>query len=124
MIKNLYYLYIIITMNDLDDFIEKLKQVKLIIVEGKKDKAALEKFGIKNIFVLNGPLYKNIEEISKKYKQVVILTDLDKEGRKLFSRLNSRLQERGIKVENNFREFLFKETKLRQIEGIDSYINH
>jgi len=124
MIKNLYYLYIIIAMNDLDDFIEKLKQVKLIIVEGKKDKAALEKFGIKNIFVLNGPLYKNIEDISYKYKEVVILTDLDKEGRKLFSRLNSRLQERGIKVDNSFREFLFKETKLRQIEGIDSYIEN
>ena len=108
-------------MNNLDNFIEKLKQAKLIIVEGKKDKVALEKLGIKNILVLNGPLYKNIEEISK-HKEVVILTDLDKEGRKLFPRLNSRLQERGIKVDNNFREFLFKETKLRQIEGIDSYI--
>ena len=107
-------------MNDLNDFIEKLKKAKLIIVEGKKDKAALESLGIKNIFVLNGPLYKNIEEISK-HKEVVILTDLDKEGRKLFSRLNSRLQERGIKVDNSFREFLFKETKLRQIEGIDGY---
>jgi len=111
-------------MNDIEDFIDKLKQVKLIIVEGKKDKAALEKFGIKNIFVLNGPLYKNIEEISEKAKEVVILTDLDKEGRKLFSRFNSRLQERGIKVDNSFREFLFKETKLRQIEGIDSYIKN
>ncbi len=111
-------------MNDFNGFLGRLKQAKLIIVEGKKDKQALSKFGIKNIFVLNGPLYKNIEEISKKAKEVVILTDLDKEGRKLFSRLNSRLQERGIKVDNSFREFLFKETKLRQIEGIDSYIDN
>ena len=111
-------------MNNLDDFIEKLKHAKLVIVEGKKDKNALESLGVENIFILNGPLYKNIEEISNKYQEVVILTDLDIEGRKLFSRLNSRLQERGIKVDNSFREFLFKETKLRQIEGIDSYIEN
>jgi len=111
-------------MNNLDDFIDKLKQSnKLIIVEGKKDKNALEKVGIKNIFVLNGPLYKNIEKVSDNEKEVIILTDLDKEGRKLFSRLNSGLQERGITVDNRFREFLFKETKLRQIEGLTRYIH-
>ena len=109
-------------MKNFEEFIFKLKGTKLIIVEGKKDKTALESLGIKNIYVLKGPLYENIEKISKKHKQVVILTDLDYEGRKIFSRLNSRLQERGVNVNNSFREFLFKETKLRQIEGIVRYI--
>ncbi len=111
-------------MKAIEKFISRLKKSnKLIVVEGKKDKKALETFGIRNIHKLKGPIYKNIEEISDKNKEVVILTDLDPEGRKLFSRLNSRLQERGIKVDNSFREFLFKETKLRQIEGLTHYIS-
>jgi len=117
------FFVLIIEMRDLEEFIAELKRKgKLIIVEGKRDKEALKNLGIKNVFVLNGPLYKNIEHISNNFKEVIILTDLDPEGRKLFSRLNSRLQERGVKVDNSFREFLFKETKLRQIEGILTYL--
>ena len=112
--------------SDLKEEITKLKQSdKLVIVEGKKDKAALEKLGIKNIFTLSKkPLFHIIEEISGKNKDVVILTDLDRHGKELFGKLNSGLQYHGVKVDNKFREFLFKKTKLRQIEGITNYLNH
>jgi len=110
-------------MKSIDEFVSKLKKSnKLIVVEGKKDKKALETFGINDIYELKGPIFKNIEDISNQNKEVVILTDLDPEGKKLFSRLNSKLQEKGIKVDNSFRMFLFKETKLRQIEGLTNYI--
>ena len=68
------------------------------------------------------PIYKIIEEVSEKTKEAVILTDLDKEGKKLFGKLNSGLSHHGVRVDNKFREFLFKKTKLRQIEGIISYL--
>lgn len=111
---------------DLEEEIIKLKQSdKLIIVEGKRDKAALEKLGVKNIFTLSKkPLFQIIEEISGKNKDVVILTDLDRHGKELFGKLNSGLQYHGVKVDNKFREFLFKKTKLRQIEGLVSYMNN
>ena len=103
--------------------IEKLRNSStLVIVEGIKDRLALEKLDLKNIITLNKrPLFEIVEEVSDNYKECAILTDLDKEGKKLFGKLNSGLSQHGVKVDNNLREFLFKKTKLRQIEGLYSY---
>jgi len=96
----------------------------LVIVEGKKDKIALEKLGIKNIVELNKkPLFQIAEDISASNEECIILTDLDKKGKEIYGKLNHDLQKNGVKVNNKFREFLFKYTKLRQIEGIDSYLD-
>ena len=110
--------------NEIMDYIGELKKNnKIVIVEGKKDKQALEQLGLGNIVTLSKkPIYKIIEEVSEKTKEAVILTDLDKEGKKLFGKLNSGLSHHGVRVDNKFREFLFKKTKLRQIEGIISYL--
>ena len=109
---------------ELISFIEKLKESnKLIIVEGEKDKKALETLGIKKIITLNKePLFKIAENISKEHRDVIILTDLDKKGKQLYGKLNSSLQRLGLRVDNSFRNFLLKKTKLRQIEGIISYL--
>lgn len=112
--------------NEILDYIEKLKKKnRIIIVEGRKDKEALERLGLKNIVTLSKkPIFQIIEEVSEKNKRVIILTDLDKHGKELFGKLNSGLQYHGVKVDNKFREFLFKKTKLRQIEGIIKYLTH
>ena len=109
---------------ELNNLIEKIKNSNiLVIVEGKKDKIALEKLGVNNIIELNKkPIFQIVEEIANSNEECIILTDLDKEGKQLYSKLNSDLQRHGVKVNNKFREFLFKSTKLRQIEGINSYI--
>lgn len=112
-------------MKDIMDYIDALKKSnKLIIVEGKKDKKALEQLRLKNIVTLSKkPIYKVIEEVAEKTKEAVILTDLDKEGKKLYGKLNSGLSYHGVKVDNKFRVFLFKKTKLRQIEGMVNYVD-
>lgn len=93
----------------------------LIIVEGKKDRKALEKLGLTNIIELSKkPLYQIVEEVSESNNECLILTDLDKKGKELYGRLNSDLQRRGVKVNNKLREFIFKNTKIRQIEGISN----
>ena len=104
-------------------YIEKIKNSNtLVIVEGKKDRIALNKFGIGNIIELSKkPLFQIVEDIANSSDECIILTDLDKEGKQLYSKLNSNLQRNGVKVNNKFREFLFKHTKIRQIEGIDTY---
>ena len=53
----------------------------------------------------------------------MILTDLDKEGKKLFGKLNKELQRRGVKVDNALRLLLFK-TGITEIEGLDTYIKN
>ena len=63
-----------------------------------------------------------MEEVIKKDKKAVILTDLDKTGKKLYSKLNSDLSQRGVYIDNKLRNFLFRHTSLRQIEGLKDYI--
>jgi len=104
------------------EWLEKLRDSKkLIIVEGKKDKAALEKLGITDVVaLLRKPLFSFIESINA--EEVIILTDLDPEGKKLYNVLKQGLQEKGIKIDTYFREYLFKNSKLAQIEGIYHYL--
>ncbi len=109
-------------MKNLEEWIEELKNSnKLIIVEGLKDKIALEALGIKGIITINKPFYKLIEDISK-LRECILLVDLDREGRRIYNQLSSQLQKNRIKVDNRFREFLFKNTKLTQIEGLTRYL--
>lgn len=108
---------------ELNEWIQKLKKSdKLIIVEGKKDKAALNKLGIINVLPLTKPIYAVVEEAADLSKDIIILTDLDPEGKKLYSKLNSKLQDHGCRIDKFFREWLFKNTKLRQIEGLTTHI--
>ena len=109
---------------EIQSFIEKIRENNtLIIVEGKKDRTALQKLGISNVIELNKkPLFQIVEDVAGSNDECIILTDLDREGRQLYSKLKSNLQKHGVKINNKFREFLFKHTKLRQIEGIDSYL--
>lgn len=96
----------------------------LIIVEGKEDKNSLNRLGLANIVVLNKkPLFKIVEDVVKEKQKVLILTDLDKKGKELYGKLNHHLQQHGVRVDNTLRNFLFKNTQLRQIEGMWKYLN-
>lgn len=111
-------------MDNLDGWLTDLRSSgSLVLVEGKKDKEALTKLGIANIkTVSQKPLYKTIEEVSESKETVVILTDLDNEGRKYYSYLRHHLQRNGIRVDRKFREYLFKNTKITQIESMKKLI--
>lgn len=105
-------------MQELQEWLEKLKNCgKVILVEGIKDKKALEELGVENIMTLKKPLFAVVEDLED-CKEVVVLTDLDKAGKELYGRLSKDLKRHGVKIDMYFREFLFKNTKLRQIEGI------
>ncbi|MDO8740391.1 MAG: toprim domain-containing protein [Candidatus Woesearchaeota archaeon] len=107
-------------MEDLNEWVEKINDDgSLIIVEGIKDKKALEEIGVKNKIMMlsKKPIFSVIEDASAN-KKAVILTDLDKEGKKLYGILKDGLSRHGVVVDNKFREFLFRETKIRQIEGL------
>ena len=105
--------------------IEKLKTTSIpIIIEGKRDKIALSKLGLTNTVLLKKPIYELCEDLARKNNEVVILTDLDKEGKKLYSIIKQNLERNGVKVNDTFRKFLFRYTKLSHIEGLDTYIHN
>lgn len=113
---------------ELENWIDELKDCeKTIVVEGKKDFLALKSLGIdNNIISINKPLFKVVDDIiankNKNNKKVVILTDLDKKGRQLYGKLKKDFCRNGYKIDAYFREFLQKNTKLRQIEGLPKYL--
>lgn len=106
------------------EFQKELSKAKemLVIVEGIKDKLALEELGFQNIFVINEnnkSLNEKIEEIEKLAgkQKILILTDFDKKGKQLYLRLKSELSQRKIKLANKFRGILLKQ-KVSHIEGL------
>lgn len=107
--------------------IEKAKEY-LIIVEGKKDKQALQQLGFEKIFVIHetgkslGEKIEQIQEMVGKDK-VCILTDFDKKGKKMYFLLKSKLQEIGVRMDNTLRGFLLKQ-KISHIEGLYHFIKN
>ncbi len=113
------------TKQEILEIIEQIQEEDLlIIVEGKKDRAALEKLGL-NSFVLHGKdFFHRIQEIAGYNRVVLILTDFDKEGKMLYSKIAKELEKYGIKVNKQYREFFQRKTKLSQIEGMDTYMGN
>ncbi|MBI4152914.1 toprim domain-containing protein [Candidatus Woesearchaeota archaeon] len=91
----------------------------LVIVEGQRDRKALKEFGIEKIMTLDTH-HKLVEKITE--KEVVLLVDLDKEGKKVYGKLKDLLSRRGVKVNDKLRHYLFRNTHLRQIEGLTRYM--
>jgi len=109
-------------MENIQDWIDEIKGSKsLILVEGKKDRYALNSFGLSNIMTIKKPLFEVVEEISGITDRCILLVDLDKQGRKLYSYFKKNLQRRGVKIEDRFRQFLYKNTEITNIEGIKRY---
>lgn len=88
-----------------------------IVVEGSKDVAALEAFDITNLHPLSKSLEAEAEQIARNSKEVVILTDLDPRGKRIYSVLSKLFTSMGVRVLDKPRELLFM-TKLRQVEGL------
>ena len=112
---------------DLVWHLDEIRQRDVVcLVEGKKDREALLSFNIEKIVAINSrPKHEVIEDIITSYGnfEVAILTDLDHEGRKIYKRFNSGLQEHGVKIYKAFRDFSDQRTHLHQIEGLPTYIS-
>ncbi len=101
----------------LQRLLTELKEEKAVkIVEGNKDKKALERLGIKNIITLQGkPVQDKIKELKHK---AIILTDYDRKGRELEKRLKEALISQGIIPNLEYKKELKKLTGITQIEEL------
>jgi len=104
--------------------LKELNRTIPIIVEGKKDKKTLQKFGLKgNIIIFNrgSSLTDFCDNIASKYSEVIILTDWDRRGGALCRRMRELLKGR-VKYNVEFRGQLGKNAMVRTVEGLYSWI--
>ena len=103
----------------LRDFLDSLGD-SVILVEGRKDKAALVSWGVKeeNIVELKTGLsiLETVEALSGQ-KDVVILTDMDRAGKGLRRRLLTMFGQYGITEDKGPRD-LFARLRLSHVEGL------
>jgi 5S rRNA maturation endonuclease (ribonuclease M5) len=96
---------------------EKSQKVP-VIVEGKNDEKILKRFGIKNIYTLSGKNYFDlVEELPENTEEVILLTDVDPQGEKIFKKLSEVLEKYNIKADGSFRKYL-KELGIFEVEQL------
>lgn len=103
---------------DLLSLLEKLRE-KQVIVEGKRDKKVLYSLGLKKITTINKGIYETAEKV--KDKEVLILTDFDKEGKQIAKKLNLFLLSLGCKVDKESRRkigLMFAKLRIKKIEEL------
>ena len=98
-----------------------------IIVEGKKDAAALEALGFEQVYAIHQTsvsLRERVEQIAfevGKKRKMCILTDFDKKGKQLYLLLKKLFQEQGSRLNSSLRGILLR-AGVSHIEGLDSFI--
>ena len=111
---------------ELKNFIFSLNKKRncAIIVEGKRDSAALKKIGVSGK-ILEFHRYKGLTkfvDVGSKYKSLIILLDRDRKGRYLTAKIIEQL-ERRTKIDLSFKRKLVSITKgkIRFIEELAGY---
>ncbi|MDV0444830.1 hypothetical protein MmiAt1_03730 [Methanimicrococcus sp. At1] len=97
----------------------------LIIVEGRRDIISLRNLGITAEIIpcANQPAAEFCEKIAEKKKTAIILTDWDRKGGILASRLEIQLKNLDVPVDTSQREKLLFYSK-REIKDVESLYNH
>ena len=95
-----------------------------ILVEGEKDIDALRKLDVNGeIISLNRgiTLTDFCDIISRKYNDIILLTDWDRKGGSLCHTIQKNLEGR-VKCNTRFREIFASYTMIRTVEGLPSWI--
>jgi dTMP kinase len=111
----------------LERLFEELRQKNLevpVIVEGKRDKAALARLGLEGeVLIINTghTLIEMCEELGQRYREVILMLDWDKKGKQLTENIVRNLVPLGVKANKSFMVRIFhlvsKETK--EVEALD-----
>jgi len=95
-----------------------------IVVEGDKDLRALHKLGVNGIIIsVNSgmSLTDFCDKIAQDYKDIIILTDWDRKGGYLCHTIIKNLEGR-VKCNTYYREVFAKNSMIRTVEGLPSWI--
>ena len=97
-----------------------------IIVEGRKDENTLRRLGLKGLILrLNKgvSVFSMCEDISRKHKKVILLTDWDRRGGHLAKLLREALEANGVMYDDDIRGKIAVLTK-KDIKDVESLARH
>jgi 5S rRNA maturation endonuclease (ribonuclease M5) len=95
-------------------YLQLYSEKNLIVVEGKKDKEPLQELNIKNVYAIH-----EISRIDTSYfKEVLILTDRDRKGKKIYKYLYHYFTSEGLVINEKLREEFFKVFGVVRVEEI------
>ena len=95
-----------------------------IIVEGEKDIEALRKININGLIITinhGNSIINFCDKIAEKYQNIIILTDWDKKGGYLCHTIRKNLEGR-VKCNTRYRELIAKNSMIKTIEGLPSWL--
>jgi 5S rRNA maturation endonuclease (ribonuclease M5) len=105
------------TFHSIERLMENLLDFS-VIVEGKRDKLALEKLGLKDIFTISGRSVDDFVEELPKDRKYIILTDFDKEGESLKLKINEIMSKNGFHLNNRLRLSIKNSFDINHIEEL------
>lgn len=106
---------------------EKNRKVP-VIVEGKKDVKALRRLGFKGRIIkikTSRTVFRIIENLRETNDEVIILTDWDRAGSRLFYRIKRACKANILSFNPDLREQLIKYTKtdIKDVESLPVFLN-
>ncbi len=104
----------------LKSFVKSLSQASqssAVLVEGKRDRWALERLGVKNVFTIAGIRLTDLPDLLEGYAHVILLFDLDKHGESLTKKAKDILLREGYILIEGYREKL-KDYGITYVEDI------
>jgi 5S rRNA maturation endonuclease (ribonuclease M5) len=117
-------------LEQLEKVIDDLEDASIqtpIIVEGKRDVLALKLLGITtNVVSMNKgvSIFSLAESMSRKHRQVIVLTDWDRRGGQLARMLKDAFAANGVSVNDSFRTHIviLSKKEIKDIEGLPGFI--
>lgn len=107
------------TLEKLERVFEELREnPHTKIVEGKKDKKALESLGISGVRTIHGPLTDFADKLRESEGRIILLTDFDRRGRLIADRLCELLKNDGVKVDLEYRREIRGLARIRTFEEL------
>jgi len=120
------------TLEDLDRLIEELRERpenSTLLVEGRKDRAALWLLGIEGeiMTIQNGKrIFQVAEGLAEEGKEAIILTDWDRKGGQFCRLLKNALRANGVIYDDTKRAKLVRLSKkdIKDVESLPAFMSH
>lgn len=113
-------------LKDLVNIIKQKTHQQAVVIEGVKDRRALEGLGLDVDFFLlsrnKKSLHERAEEIAQTHDQAFLFLDLDPKGRQLTDKMKRYLHQSKVKVNTGLGRKLLKLVSTDKVEGLTSAI--
>lgn len=109
------------------DELRELSETVPVIVEGRRDVAALRRLGVsRNVIALNkgSSVFSFCEALSENHSEAVVLSDWDKRGGQIARRLKEALKANGVRTVEHIRMqmVILSKKEVKDIEGLPAFI--